>query len=262
MSRPAIGITVDYQERERPGYSLPGDYVQSVLRAGGVPVLLPPVQGEEQAGLLLERVGGLLLSGGGDLDPAAYGEEPHPKSRPLHPLRSRFELTVARVAAERGLPVMGICLGCQVLNVTLGGTLYQHLPDQVPAAVAHRGGEPGQRAFHRVRIDPESHLARILGATDLQTNSFHHQAIREVAPALRPVAWSEDGLVEAAEARDHRFILAIQWHPENLASERAEHLALFAALVRSAGGGGGEGEFPCSGPGGGVGWSGEVGGSR
>jgi len=239
VSRPPIGITVDYQAEERPRYSLPADYVRSVLRAGGVPVLLPPVEGEEEAGLLLERVAGLLLSGGGDLDPAAYGEAPHPRSRPLHPLRNRFELTVARLAAERGLPVMGICLGCQVLNVALGGTLYQHIPEQVAAALAHHSGEPGRRTFHRVRIDPGSRLAGIVGATDLETNSSHHQAIREVAPALRPVAWSEDGVVEAAEARDERFILAVQWHPENLTAERPEHLALFAALVQAAGAAGG-----------------------
>jgi len=134
---------------------------------------------------------------------------------------------------------MGICLGCQVLNVALGGTLYQHVPDEVASALDHSTAEPGKRTHHRVRIAEDSHLARSVGTTDLATNSSHHQAIREVAPPLRAVAWSRDGVIEAAEARDERFLLAIQWHPENLAAKRAEHLALFVALVEAARGGGG-----------------------
>ena len=239
MTAPVIGITTGYQAEKRPTFSLPGDYVESVLLAGGVPLLLPAVEDARMTERLLAQVDGVLLSGGPDVDPSEYGEEPHPKTRPLHPRRNRFDLSLAGLAACRGLPVMGICLGCQVLNVALGGTLYQHVPDEIAPALRHSAGEPGQRTNHRVRIAEDSHLARIVGTTDLATNSSHHQAIREVAPPLRAVAWSEDGVIEAAEARDERFLLAIQWHPENLAAKRTEHLALFAALVEAARGAGG-----------------------
>ena len=233
MTRPPIGITTGYQPEERPRVSLPGDYVESILLAGGLPILLPPVD-EEAVGLLLDQVAGILLTGGPDVDPAAYGEGPHPETKLLHPRRSRFELALARLAAHRGVPLMGICLGCQVLNVALGGTLYQHLPEQLASSVCHSAGEPSQRTHHSVHIAQDSGLARILGTTDLEVNSSHHQAIREVAPPLRAVAWSADGVVEAAEAGDERFLLAIQWHPENLAAELPQHLALFAALVEAA----------------------------
>jgi len=236
VTRPPIGITTSYQPEARPRISLPGDYVESVLLAGGLPILLPPGD-EEAVGLFLDQVAGVLLTGGPDLDPAVYGEERHPETKLLHPRRSRFELALARLAARRGLPVLGICLGCQVLNVALGGTLCQHLPEQLASSVRHSATEPGQRTHHRIHIAQDSRLARIVGTTDLETNSSHHQAIREVAPPLRAVAWSADGVVEAAEARDERFLLAIQWHPENLAARRPQHLALFAALVEAARGG-------------------------
>ena len=191
MTAPVIGITTGYQAEKRPTFSLPGDYVETVLLAGGVPLLLPAVEDARMTERLLAQVDGVLLSGGPDVDPTEYGEGPHPKTRPLHPRRNRFDLSLARLAACRGLPVMGICLGCQVLNVALGGTLYQHVPDEIASALRHSAGEPGQRTDHRIRIAGDSHLARIVGTTDLATNSSHHQAIREVAPPLRPVAWTE-----------------------------------------------------------------------
>jgi len=236
VTSPVIGITTGYKAEKRPTISVPAAYVDSILLAGGIPLLLPPVDDAPTAERLVEHFNAVLLTGGPDLDPAEYGQEPHPETKPLHPRRNRFDLSIARLAADRSLPVMGICLGCQVLNVALGGTLYQHLPEQLPAALTHSAGEPGGRAAHRVQIADGSRLARIVGTTDLETNSSHHQAIREVAPALRAVAWSADGVIEAAEARDERFLLAIQWHPENLAAERPEHLALFTALVEAAGG--------------------------
>jgi putative glutamine amidotransferase len=188
----------------------------------------------EAVGALLERVDALLLTGGRDLDPSHYEEAPHPQTRLLHPRRDRFELALARAAVEKGLPVMGICLGAQVLNVALGGNLYQHLPDELASPLVHTPSAAAERAYHGVRVAPDSALARILGPTELQVNSSHHQGIREVARPLRAVAWSPDGLVEAAEALDGRFLLAIQWHPENLARERPEHRALFVALAEAA----------------------------
>ena len=234
MTSPIIGITTGYAEDGRPTCALPAAYVDSVLLAGGLPVLLPPVEGEGLVGRLLDRVSGVLFAGGADVDPAAYGAEPHRKTALLHPRRNSFELALARLAARRSVPMMGICLGCQMLNVALGGTLYQHIPDQIASPLPHSPGQPGERVYHQVTIDPNSHLAAILGTTALEVNSSHHQSIRGLAPELRAVAWSRDGVIEAAEARDQRFIVAIQWHPENLAAERPQHRALFEALVAAA----------------------------
>lgn len=234
MSLPVIGITTDYRQEERGRYDVPADYVEAVLLGGGAPLLLPPVEDLEAVGALLARVDAVLLTGGRDLDPSHYQEAPHPQTRLLHPRRDRFELALARTAVGKGLPVMGICLGAQVLNVALGGSLYQHVPDQVASALAHTPSAAADRAYHRVRVAPDSGLGHILGRTELEVNSSHHQALREVARPLRAVAWSDDGLVEAAEALDRQFLLAIQWHPENLARERSEQRALFAALVCAA----------------------------
>jgi len=233
VAKPPIGITTGYRGDGSPQCYLGADYYHSVLLADGLPLLLPPVE-EELVGPLLNQVSALLFTGGADVDPAAYGQEPHPKTSPLDPTRNRFELALAHLAAERAMPMMGICLGCQLLNVALGGTLYQHIPEQVPSALSHSPEKCGPRTYHQVRIAPDSRLARIVGATDLEVNSSHHQAIRELARPLRAVAWSDDGVVEAAESRDDRFILTIQWHPENLAAKHAEHLALFQALVKAA----------------------------
>jgi putative glutamine amidotransferase len=234
VTLPVIGITTDYREEERGRYDVPADYVEAVLLGGGAPLLVPPVDDLEAVGALLARVDALLLTGGRDLDPSHYEQAPHPQTRLLHPRRDRFELALARAAVGKGLPMMGICLGAQVLNVALGGSLYQHVPDQVASALAHAPSAAGHRSYHQVRVAPDSALARILGSTELEVNSSHHQAIREVARPLRAVAWSEDGLAEAAEALDGRFLLAIQWHPENLARERSEHRALFTALAQAA----------------------------
>ena len=234
MSLPVIGITTDYREEERGRYDVPAAYVEAVLLGGGAALLVPPVDDLEAVGPLLARVDALLLTGGRDLDPSHYEEAPHPQTRLLHPRRDRFELALVRAAVEQGLPVLGICLGAQVLNVALGGSLYQHVPEQVASALAHTPSATAERAYHRVRVAPDSALAGILGTTELEVNSSHHQAIREVARPLRAVAWSQDGVAEAAEALDRRFLLAIQWHPENLARERLEHRALFAALTQAA----------------------------
>jgi putative glutamine amidotransferase len=234
VSPPVIGITTDYRQEERGHYRVPGDYVEAVLLGGGVPLLLPPVDDLEAIGPLLDRVDAVLLAGGLDLDPSHYGEALHPETKLLHPRRDRFEPALARAAVGKGLPVMGICLGAQVLNVTLGGSLYQHVPEQMSSPLPHAPSAGGERTYHRVRVTPDSRLACILGTTELEVNSSHHQAIRDVARPLRAVAWSADGLVEGAEALDEQFLLAIQWHPENLARERPEHRALFAALVEAA----------------------------
>jgi gamma-glutamyl-gamma-aminobutyrate hydrolase PuuD len=210
------------------------DYVRAVAKAGGVPILVPPMVGG-QAWIDLVTLGdGALLVGGLDLDPASYGQEKHPKTEIASHFRQEADLRLLTWVKRTHRPVMGICLGAQVLNVFRGGTLVQHVPDRFGDAVQHQS-EPGQpRPRHDVRIEPESRLAEIVGATTLSVNSGHHQALDAIGQHLRPVAWSADGVVEAVEDdRRSRFALGLQWHPEELCHE-PPNLALFEALVKAA----------------------------
>jgi putative glutamine amidotransferase len=216
-----------------PVYGTNQEYVRAVQQAAGIPILLPP--GDLDAGLaLLERAGGLVLTGGADIDPANYGAQPHPKLGHTDPERDELEIGLTRAAVERGKPVFGICRGQQLINVALGGTLYQDLSAEHPSGVQHdskpRNGPP--TLAHPIKVDRGTRLASIVGAGDLPVNSFHHQAIRRLAPDLCATAFSSDGLVEGLESPDGR-VLAVQCHPEELT-----HLewarALFAAFVEQA----------------------------
>jgi len=234
MNAPVIGLS-GYVERARggrwdvPACLLPYNYAERVTEAGARPVLLPPVAGVET---VLERLDGLILVGGPDLDPARYGAAPHPATDPPRTARDAAELALARAALDAGLPLLGICRGLQVLNVLLGGTLHQHLPD----LVGHEGHSPtpGRFGTHPVRVRPGSRLAKILDREELAVPTHHHQAVERLGAGLNPVAWSEDGLVEAAEYGDHPFAVAVQWHPE-----AGDDLSLFQALVTAALGTGG-----------------------
>jgi putative glutamine amidotransferase len=243
--RPLIGVTtseVRVQESARP---MPeGDppqremvlgmvYAAAVQRAGGIPVVLPPIPPADVAGLL-NRLQGICLSGGPDLDPAAYHSRAHAELGPVEPELDQFELALARAADAAGLPVLGICRGCQVLNVARGGTLFQHLPDIVDGRLAHRQTEPGRVTTHTVSVAPGSRLAAIVGAGELEVNSFHHQAVERLGHDLEAVAWSGDGVIEGIEDPDAPFYLGVQWHAEGLVG-RPEHEALFGALVDAAG---------------------------
>jgi putative glutamine amidotransferase len=207
-------------------------YARAVQRAGGLPVVLPPLAAHEVPALAA-RLEALCLSGGPDLDPAAYRARAHAELGPVEPGLDAFELDLTRHAERLGLPVLGICRGCQVLNVARGGTLHQHLPDVTDGRVAHRQEVPGRQVTHPADVDPGSQLAGILGATHVEVNSFHHQAADVVGTGLRAVAWSPDGVVEALEDPDAPFVLGVQWHAETLV-ERPEHLQLFEALVEAA----------------------------
>ncbi len=235
--QPTILIATSYREDEDnpTGESfLRADYVRAVARAGGVPILVPPMSGG-QAWIDLVTLGaGVLMVGGLDLDPSRYGQEKHPKTVVSPRLRQEADLRLLGWAKRTHRPIMAICLGAQALNVFRGGTLVQHIPDRFGDAVQHQT-EPGQpRPRHDVRIEPDSRLAEIMGATTMSVNSGHHQAFDVVGQLLRPVAWSADGVVEAVEdVRRSRFTLGVQWHPEELCNE-PQHLALFEALVKAA----------------------------
>lgn len=236
MTKPCIlvtGSTCIHATYGMPMSALGQRYLDALRSAGAEPLILPPDTPPEDAASLLARADGVLLSGGGDLDPARYGGRPHPKVYDVHPQRDALELTLARLAVERSMPLLGICRGIQVLNVALGGTLYEDLATQKPHALPHRRDPRNERTLlaHEVTVEPESRLAAILGVTRLPVNSLHHQGIRDLAPGLRATAHAPDGLVEGVEVPGHPFALAVQWHPEWLYDADPRMAALFRAFV-------------------------------
>lgn len=231
MKQPLIGIScsVFANDAGQPaGDRLVWAYARAVAAAGGVPVLLPNLAVDLEA--LMQRLDGLLLAGGEDICPERYGEgERHPKVV-VTPARDDLEIPLARLAVERGLPVLGICRGIQLLNVALGGTLYQDLPDQRPSAVAHRQADARHLGTHAFVPEADSRLAALIGPEPLRVNTFHHQAVREVAPGLVVCARAEDGLIEALETADGR-VVAVQYHPEDMAPVCPRSAALFAGFI-------------------------------
>jgi putative glutamine amidotransferase len=205
-------------------------YVDAVRRAGAVPLVFPVIDPDDVESLLAV-VDGLILTGGGDVDPARYGAEPHPETYGVDDARDAIEFRLLQVALDEGLPVLATCRGLQVANVALGGTLVQHLP--MVTESEHRQFGRWQEGVHRVRIDPDSRLARLLGRTDVEVNSLHHQAVATPAPGLRPVAWAEDGVVEAVEPVGDERLVAVQWHPELHENAPAQQ-GLFGNLVAQA----------------------------
>ncbi len=192
-------------------------YIDAIVQAGGVPLLIPLVVQEDVLHILYERIDGLLLAGGGDVAPHHYGEAPHPRLGTLEPLRDVVELPLTRWAAAEGKPILAICRGIQVLNVALGGTLYQDIPAQIDTDICHeRSYELQDWTYmtHPVRLERDSRLAALLGTSELLTNSLHHQAIKDPAPDLRVVGRAPDGVIEAVEGTNGQFILGVQCHPE------------------------------------------------
>jgi putative glutamine amidotransferase len=230
--RPLIGISSYGRAGERQTFSVPCEYVDVVRMAGGVPIVLPPVEGETPEGL--DAVAGLILPGGGDVDPAHYGGGHHDANYGISQERDHFELTLARVAlSRRELPLLCVCRGMQLLNVALGGDLIAHIPDQFGETVVHRTPQL-KPVPHGVRLDPRSRLAALLDGTELIVQSVHHQAVGRVGEGLRAVAWSEDGVIEALESERHPFVIAVQWHPELDALSDSRPMRLFEELVAQA----------------------------
>lgn len=231
--RPVIGVTTYHRETdERPRFHLPSAYVDGVRLGGGIPVLLPP--GEQRPAELLESLDALLFSGGGDLHPAHFGGEAHPRSYFICEERDAFELALMRAALERETPVLAICRGAQVLNVALGGSLHVDLEDVVGEEIRHRESQT-LHTYHPVKLAPDSRLAEVLGGTELSAvASWHHQAVDRLGAGLRATAWAPDGTVEGLELPEAPRLLAIQWHPELQIEPGSPHRKLFEALVRMA----------------------------
>jgi len=234
--RPIIGVTMSLQrpasERSSECFALYRPYVAAVERAGGVAVGLP-AQPEAVADLL-PILDGLLLSGGGDVAPDLYGQACHPRTQRMDRLRDRFELALVREWVKADRPLLAICRGIQVLNVALGGNLIQDIADLVANSVVHQWSEGEAR--HLIRLRPSSQLARLLGGDQLEVNSFHHQAVGDLAPELEAVAWAADGVIEGVEMPGARFVVGVQWHPERMFEADARQLQLFIGLVEAAGG--------------------------
>ena len=235
--RPLIGVTTSelrpssagtlrrHGEPAHAEMALGMTYLRAIEAAGGMPVVLPPLG---DAAALLQRLDGICLSGGPDLDPSAYGApDRHSELGPTEPDLDAFELALARAADERGMPLLGICRGAQALNVARGGSLHQHVP-------AHRQTEPATATTHTVHVEPGTLLAGLVGTRPLRVNSFHHQAVDVLGRGLRVVARAADGTVEGVEGAGGRFLLGVQWHAEGLVG-MPRHRALFQALVDAAG---------------------------
>ena len=237
MRRPVIGIpaSTSLEPWYSPSYTLPASYLRAVEAAGGVPLLIQPSAHQDTVDDLFQCCDGLLLAGGEDVHPSAYGAAPHPKLELTNPQRDAIELLLARRALSSGMPIFGICRGLQLLNVAMGGTLYQDLPAQRPGPIDHAAGDR-RRDFrslsHSMALAEDSWLAEILGTTSLAVNSLHHQAIRDLATGLRVVGHAPDGVVEAVEGAGSSFVVAVQSHPELVWEDADPRWArVFAAFV-------------------------------
>jgi putative glutamine amidotransferase len=238
MVTPLIGITTSVTVDKVPERAyVNGTYIRAVQAAGGIPILLTPHFTPQVQAALWQRLDGLLLTGGGDIEPARFGQARHPAVDDVSPARDELEIGLTRRALDDDVPLFAICRGIQVLNVALGGTLVQDIPAEVPGALAHSQKAPRHEPTHPVKVMGEgTRLGRVLGALELDVNSMHHQAIQRLGEGLREVAWAPDGVIEGVEMPgDDRFVLGVQWHPEELVGHDPAARNLFAALVDAAG---------------------------
>lgn len=237
MSLPLIGVT-PYQSRSEAGYptlTVQKAYMNAVMQAGGLPVILPVEISREGIETIAARMDGILFTGGGDLRPQVYSSHDHPKVDGVDDARDQMEFNLVHWLEETGKPFFGICRGIQLVNAALGGTLYEDILDQRPGALQHDHSDNARNHLaHPVEVAEGSRLKEILGASKVEVNSLHHQGVRQLAPGVRATAFSPDGLVEAIEVPGHRFGLAVQWHPEWL-QEHPPMRLLFQAFVQAAG---------------------------
>ncbi|CAN5812585.1 gamma-glutamyl-gamma-aminobutyrate hydrolase family protein [soil metagenome] len=217
-------------------YGIANTYTTAVEAAGGIPLVIPPQEGNVDQ--LAGHVDGFLITGGGDVDPARYGDDQvHPETYGVHAGRDALEFGLVRAAIDMEIPTLCICRGIQVLNVVLGGTLYQDIADQYSRELQHqqqRDDIAKEDPGHTVDVEPESLLATVYESTAIAVNSFHHQGIKEIGEGLRAAATASDGIVEGLELPDHPWLLGVQWHPEMMFTVHTEHLKPFQGLVKAA----------------------------
>lgn len=223
--KPIIGITPDYDPRERR-YKIHEDYIRAVKTVGGYPVLLFPEEG------LPYLADGILLSGGGDIDPLLFGEEPLQESGEISPLRDSYELALCREALAQNIPLLGICRGMQVMNIAAGGSIYQDIQVQTTSDLKHSQQAPRHYGTHSIQLQPDTMLAQLFGTLTATVNSFHHQAVARLGTGFVASAVSRDGLAEAIEHTENSFACGVQWHPE--AMHTAQQQQLFQSFINAA----------------------------
>jgi putative glutamine amidotransferase len=233
---PLIGVSTSITVGTSPERAyVNSTYLNAIQQAGGVPVALPPQLSARAWERLAATLDGLLLTGGGDIDPACFGEAPHPTLYDVAPTRDTFEITAARWALERGVPLLCICRGMQVLNIALGGSLHQDVGTEPGTTLQHSQKERRDQPTHIVKVAPGSRLAEVMGADVVEVNSMHHQAVKELGRGLAACAWAPDQIVEGVELPEQPgFVLGVQWHPEELIGHSDPARRLFAALVSHA----------------------------
>ena len=231
MSKPKIGlICFVFQSISPRNYMIQRGYVRSIIDAGGIPILIPVTEDPARCADYIDMIDGLLVPGGEDVAPEFYGEDPHRTVSYINRDKDRYDLELIRLCREQNKPIFGICRGFQVINVAFGGTLYQDIPSQLPEAMCHNQSQDLRNGpTHKVTLDENSVIGRILGK-EIYTNSFHHQAVKDVGDGLRVVGRTADGVVEALETEDGR-IFAVEWHPEDLYETYPIFKGLFTRLI-------------------------------
>ena len=233
---PCIGLTgnVEMKSFDRKGLYLGEDYSDAVYAAGGLPWIVPFTTKTVALKEIAHHLDGLILTGGGDIAPYVYGEEPRVGLGEVSPLRDQVEIDLLKAMLDLHKPVLGICRGIQVINAALGGTLYQDLVRQWGTDVQHSQKAPPDHTAHTVVLKEGARLTEIMGVTETRVNTRHHQAVKKTAPGFTAVAHSADGVIEAIETQEYPFVIGVQWHPENLWRHDPKQFSLFSALVEAA----------------------------
>jgi putative glutamine amidotransferase len=231
---PRILIPIPVQDAEKRRYTLGKNYVHSLIACGAAPILLPTSLDRDTWRALYSEADGVLLTGGGDVEPDVFEEEKHPATDDINPERDDIEIALARWALADDKPMFAICRGIQVVNVALGGSLIQDIPTQYGQRIEHRGsviGAARDHVLHEVCIEPGARITEVFGPGNVGVNSFHHQAIKALGDGLIVTSRAPDGIIESVEMPDRRYYLGVQWHPEEMTAGRADMLALFQAFV-------------------------------
>lgn len=231
--RPLIGVTMNGNlEEKAPKCTLGYDYIKAVEMAGGIPILIPVIKGAPHIENYVSMLDGLLLTGGADIEPDFFGEETLPEIEEIEIHRDRMELQLFEAARKKQIPIFGICRGAQVINVAMGGTLYQDIYSQISGVKQHSGQDVAREdEMHSVEIPEHTALKRILGDTRIGVNSFHHQSVKDLGRGLIVNAVSEDGIIEGVESVEDGFIIGVQWHPENMVEKHPVMKELFTSFI-------------------------------